>query len=114
MSELAQELIKIRAQTRSWSLQSYPGKVKLPSDILRALPNAEAATKVRVFFSDVDHELMYGYFQILKTVYLPEETSAWLAESSKSQKPVGSSKVSLRAVHWFNTYERSHATGKAA
>jgi sister-chromatid-cohesion protein PDS5 len=53
MSELTQELIKARAQARSWSLQSYPGKVKLPSDILRALPNPEAATK------------------ILKTVYLP-------------------------------------------
>ncbi|KAG0700591.1 armadillo-type protein [Suillus ampliporus] len=78
MSELAQELIKARAQARSWSLQSYPGKVKLPSDILRALPNPEAATK------------------ILKTVYLPEETSAWLLESSKSQKPAGASKEKRR------------------
>jgi hypothetical protein len=59
MSELAQELIKARAQTRSWSLQSYPGKVKLPSDILRALPNPEAATKVRVHFcTHVEHKLM--------------------------------------------------------
>ncbi|KAG1784584.1 armadillo-type protein [Suillus plorans] len=78
MSELTQELIKARAQARSWSLQSYPGKVKLPSDILRALPNPEAATK------------------ILKTVYLPEETSAWLSESSKTQKPVGTSKEKRR------------------
>ncbi|KAG2124196.1 armadillo-type protein [Suillus clintonianus] len=78
MSELAQELIKARAQARSWSLQSYPGRVKLPSDILRALPNPEAATK------------------ILKTVYLPEETSAWLLESSKSQKPAGASKEKRR------------------
>ncbi|KAG1858786.1 armadillo-type protein [Suillus subalutaceus] len=78
MSELTQELIKARAQARSWSLQSYPGKVKLPSDILRALPNPEAATK------------------ILKTVYLPEETSAWLLESSKTQKPAGTSKEKRR------------------
>ncbi|KAG1732950.1 armadillo-type protein [Suillus lakei] len=78
MSELAQELIKARAQARSWSLQSYPGKVKLPSDILRALPNPESATK------------------ILKTVYLPEETSAWLLESSKSHKPAGASKEKRR------------------
>ncbi|KAF7975521.1 hypothetical protein HWV62_9337 [Athelia sp. TMB] len=62
ISELAQELIKNRTQIHSWSLQSFPGKVKLPSDILRALPSAEAANK------------------ILKTVYLPEETSAWLAD----------------------------------
>lgn len=49
MSELAQELIKARAHARSWALQSYPGKVKLPSDIFRSLPNAEAATKVYLF-----------------------------------------------------------------
>jgi sister-chromatid-cohesion protein PDS5 len=46
MSELAQELIKSRTQSNSWSLQSYPGKVKLPSDILRALPSSDAANKV--------------------------------------------------------------------
>lgn len=45
MSELAQELIKNRTQAHSWSLQSFPGKVKLPPDILRALPSAEAANK---------------------------------------------------------------------
>ncbi|KAL0958138.1 hypothetical protein HGRIS_000306 [Hohenbuehelia grisea] len=60
-AELAQELIKIRAHTHSWSIQSYPGKVKLPADILRPLPSAEAANK------------------ILKTVYLPEATTSWLA-----------------------------------
>ncbi|KAH7926273.1 hypothetical protein BV22DRAFT_1128351 [Leucogyrophana mollusca] len=74
MSELAQELIKSRSHSNSWNLESYPGKVKLPSDILRALPNAEAASK------------------ILKTVYLPDETSAWLGESSKGQKPSASMK----------------------
>jgi sister-chromatid-cohesion protein PDS5 len=50
VSELTQELIKARAQARSWSLQSYPGKVKLPSDILRSLPNPEAATKVLALY----------------------------------------------------------------
>ncbi|KAL4078145.1 armadillo-type protein [Scleroderma yunnanense] len=68
MSELAQEMIKARAHTRSWSLQSYPGKVKLPSDIFRSLPNPEAASK------------------IMKTVYLPQETVEWLSEATKPQK----------------------------
>ncbi|KAI6158061.1 armadillo-type protein [Pisolithus tinctorius] len=68
MSELAQELIKARAQARSWALQSFPGKVKLPSDIFRSLPNPEAAVK------------------ILKTVYLPQETIEWLAEAAKPHK----------------------------
>ena len=46
MADLAQELIKALAQARSWTLQSYPGKVKLPSDILRALPGPGAVAKV--------------------------------------------------------------------
>ena len=46
MADLAQELIKARAQARSWTLQSYPGKVKLPSDILRSLPSPDAVAKV--------------------------------------------------------------------
>ncbi|KAG6332171.1 hypothetical protein ID866_6918 [Astraeus odoratus] len=71
MSELAQELIKARSQSRSWTLQSYPGKVKLPSDIFRSLPNPEAAAK------------------IMKTVYLPQETVEWLAEATKPHKAAG-------------------------
>jgi sister-chromatid-cohesion protein PDS5 len=47
MSELAQELLKVRAHVQSWSIQSYPGKVKLPSDILKAQPSADVANKVR-------------------------------------------------------------------
>ncbi|OCH91293.1 hypothetical protein OBBRIDRAFT_792457 [Obba rivulosa] len=69
VSELAQHLIKVRAKAHSWSLESYPGKVRLPPDILRPLPNAEAAN------------------QILKTVYLPEKTLTWLAEQHKERKP---------------------------
>lgn len=66
--ELAQDLIKTRAHAHSWTIQSYPGKVKLPGDILRPQPNAETSSKV------------------LKTVYLPEETIAWLAELSRTTK----------------------------
>ena len=61
MSELAQQLIRSRTQSNSWSLQSYPGKVKLPSDILRALPSPDAANKVSTeayilrYFTDVFH-----------------------------------------------------------
>jgi hypothetical protein len=49
MSELAQELIKARAHAQGWSIQSYPGKVKLPADILKPLPSAEEANKVFQF-----------------------------------------------------------------
>ncbi|KAI0634818.1 armadillo-type protein [Trametes polyzona] len=66
-AELAQHLIKIHAKGRSWNLETYPGKVKLPGDILRPLPSAEAAN------------------EILKTVYLPEQALTWLAEKQSKQ-----------------------------
>ncbi|KAF8624977.1 hypothetical protein AX15_005612 [Amanita polypyramis BW_CC] len=64
--EMAQELIKARAHQNSWGIQSYPGKVKLPSDILRPLPNVETANK------------------IVKTMYLPEEASTALSKMLKT------------------------------
>ncbi|EIW55568.1 uncharacterized protein TRAVEDRAFT_73422 [Trametes versicolor FP-101664 SS1] len=66
-AELAQHLIKAHAKAHSWNLETYPGKVRLPGDILRPLPSAEAAN------------------QILKTVYLPEEALIWLAEKQSKQ-----------------------------
>jgi len=46
LSELAQHIIKDLAKRHSWTLQSFPLKVKLPTGILRPLPNAEATNKV--------------------------------------------------------------------
>lgn len=46
-AELAQHLIKAHAKAHSWNLETYPGKVRLPGDILRPLPSAEAANQVR-------------------------------------------------------------------
>ncbi|KAF8582552.1 ARM repeat-containing protein [Ramaria rubella] len=65
-SELAQEIIKTRAKLNGWQLTSYPGKVKLPSDIFTRLENAETANK------------------IMKTIYLPEEMTSWLGEIGKT------------------------------
>ena len=45
-AELAQHLIRAYAKSRSWNLEVWPGKVKLPSDILRPLPSAEAVNQV--------------------------------------------------------------------
>ncbi|KAI0371302.1 hypothetical protein BV20DRAFT_1120710 [Pilatotrama ljubarskyi] len=66
-AELAQHLIKGHAKAHSWNLETFPGKVRLPGDILRPLPSAEAAN------------------EILKTVYLPEEALTWLAEKQSRQ-----------------------------
>ena len=46
MCEIAQILIKAHAQSHSWLLSSYPGKIRLPSDILRPMPNTEATNQV--------------------------------------------------------------------
>lgn len=46
MAELAQELIKKKAQEKSWTIQTYPGKVRLPADILRPLPSSDASKEV--------------------------------------------------------------------
>ncbi|KAJ8473024.1 hypothetical protein ONZ45_g16446 [Pleurotus djamor] len=68
LSELAQELIKHHARQRSWGITSYPGKLKLPGDILKPLPSAEAANTV------------------LKTVYLPEGAIDWLNDLGKPKQ----------------------------
>jgi len=68
MCEVAQELIRNRAQQNSWNIPSYPGKLKLPSDILKPHPNAEVANKVA------------------KQTYLPSEAVSWLAVISNPLK----------------------------
>jgi sister-chromatid-cohesion protein PDS5 len=54
MCEMAQILIKGRAQAHSWLLSTYPGKVRLPSDILRPLPT-EASNEVWNNYSVVQY-----------------------------------------------------------
>ncbi|KZV96910.1 ARM repeat-containing protein [Exidia glandulosa HHB12029] len=76
LSEMAQEIIKGRAGFHGWSINNYPGKVKLPSDIFKALPTIEAANT------------------ILKTSYLPDEMQTWLEEHNKpSRSPVAKARV---------------------
>lgn len=39
--------MKARAHAQGWTLNSYPGKVKIPTDILRPLPSVQAGAEVR-------------------------------------------------------------------
>ncbi|KAI0689173.1 armadillo-type protein [Cytidiella melzeri] len=73
VGELAQHLIKARAKSHSWPLESYPGKIRIPGDIFRPLPSVEAANEV------------------LKTIYLPEAVLSWLAEK-QTRGPVDKEK----------------------
>jgi len=75
LGEMAQELIKVRSKQHSWPLPSYPGKIKLPADIFKALHTPEMANK------------------ITKHVYAPESIMNWLAaEGSKAQQSPNPSK----------------------
>lgn len=80
---MAQEIIKARAHQSSWSIQSYPGKVKLPSDILRPLPNPETANKVKPFVLVTKNATSMISHEVVKTVYLPDEALATLNETLK-------------------------------
>ncbi|KAI0264684.1 armadillo-type protein [Gloeopeniophorella convolvens] len=75
LSELSQHIIKALAKARSWALQSIPSKVKMPTGILRPLPNAEAANK------------------ILKQVFLPAEALDWVNVQSRSSKAGGDARA---------------------
>jgi sister chromatid cohesion protein PDS5 len=56
--EMAQEILKMLAHHRDWNITTYPQKIKLPSDILRPMPNAEASTKV-ILLSSFTKESFY-------------------------------------------------------
>jgi sister-chromatid-cohesion protein PDS5 len=64
LSELAQHIIKDMAKRHPWTLQSFPMKVKLPTDILRPLPNAESTNKVlscnASHFDDLIYRTMFN------------------------------------------------------
>lgn len=68
---MAQTLIHVRAeQTHGLTIPSYPGKVKLPSDILRPMPNAAKSN------------------EIAKKVWLSAEVVGWLREMGGAPKQV--------------------------
>jgi sister-chromatid-cohesion protein PDS5 len=47
---MAAELLRARAKLHSWTLPSYPGKVKVPGDIFKPLPSSKVASEVRGSF----------------------------------------------------------------
>ncbi|KAJ7695426.1 cohesin-associated protein Pds5 [Mycena rosella] len=77
--ELAQELIKLWAHSHSLNLTTYPGKIKLPQDILRPLANADKVNKN------------------VKTIYLSDQMMAWVKEQYSSTKEKKEKKDKERA-----------------
>ncbi|KAK0534137.1 Sister chromatid cohesion protein pds5 [Tilletia horrida] len=68
LSEFAQLLIKRRARLQGWTIDTYPGKVKLPSDIFAPLPSPEVRNEI------YSHQ------------YLPAQIVEWLTEVNKPVK----------------------------
>ncbi|GAA5874265.1 hypothetical protein JCM1840_000617 [Sporobolomyces johnsonii] len=54
LSELAQHLIKAVAKRHGWPISTYPGQIKMPGDIFRALPSPAVAKKIsaQVYLKD--------------------------------------------------------------
>lgn len=48
LSELAQELIVAYARDKGWTLTTWPGKVKMPTDIFRPLATAGESSEVGI------------------------------------------------------------------
>jgi hypothetical protein len=48
LSDLAQEIIKLRAQAQDWVLVTHPQKEKIPSELFTALPSQNVAQEVAV------------------------------------------------------------------
>jgi sister-chromatid-cohesion protein PDS5 len=46
LSDLAQALIRKWQEKKGWSLQSWPGKVRLPAGLFKALPDHETAQRI--------------------------------------------------------------------
>ncbi|WWD21518.1 hypothetical protein CI109_106004 [Kwoniella shandongensis] len=59
LAELAQIIIRNKAEKHAWSVPVYPGKIKMPSDIFHRAENPEERTKVQ------------------RTAYLGEEVRNW-------------------------------------
>lgn len=59
LSELAQIIIRNRAEKHGWSVPVYPGKISMPRDIFHNAETPEERTKV------------------LRTQYLSEEVRGW-------------------------------------
>ena len=60
LSDLAQEIIKLRAASNDWVLVTHPQKEKLPADLFASLPSQKVAQEIAR-----KHYLPTGYTESL-------------------------------------------------
>lgn len=86
MAELAQYLITQYAKTNSWPLETYPGEVKTPADVLRKIQDPAAAKRIAstaFIASDLLNDMSLGK----TTVSAPKPAQRARAMESKPSKP---------------------------
>lgn len=95
ITELCQLMIKELADSKGWNLQTWPGKMKLPSDLFAPMDDYQEAQKVisRIYIpDDVQIELR----QTLKkpTLRFNQKRKAHTLSTSPPRKRISKSKVS--------------------
>lgn len=84
LSELAQLVINRRAHAQGWTVESYPGQVRLPTDIFKPLPSR-----------DVQRE-------IYERQYLPQDLVQKLSEPTKATKSTKGSSSGAQSIKKFS------------
>ncbi|KAK9475982.1 armadillo-type protein [Lipomyces japonicus] len=86
LSDLSQAIIRHYQEINGWSMQTWPGKVPLPGDLFRALPNSAVAQKIarKTFLTDGVVERLPGLIKIkqARAKPLPPPPSSSSASSS--------------------------------
>ncbi|PWN48272.1 ARM repeat-containing protein [Violaceomyces palustris] len=88
LSELAQLVIKRRAAQSGWTIESYAGKITLPSDIFKPLPSREVQK------------------ELYERQHLPEELVKSLSEMVKPQRSQKVSEVDMKKRNTKRERER--------
>lgn len=118
LAELGQRILAVMASKNSWPVQTYPGKIKLPADIFKALPSQEVQNEV---CCDASHLrctrklILQG--QLAKRNWLEPSVADAVLQSLKSSKSEG--KVYVRSRKFTQTsltglHEQRKATPSAS
>ncbi|KAF2003165.1 sister chromatid cohesion and DNA repair protein [Amniculicola lignicola CBS 123094] len=91
LSDLAQALIRIWEEHNGWSLQSYPGKLKLPAGIFRQLESHEKAQDIadKVWIED---DLVEELEPIVRSALRSKKRKAHTDGETRAKKKVKSDK----------------------
>ncbi|KAN0065934.1 Sister chromatid cohesion protein pds5 [Thecaphora frezii] len=89
LSEMAQLVIKRRAEAQGWTVEAYPGKITMPADIFKPLPSREVQREI------YDRQyLAPEVVQMLSQVKVKKRTTTTTTRKRKSPSSPSSRKTS--------------------